>query len=99
VVVAQKQRVLKMTEKSVDGVTEQIFNIQCVGRTPEGGGVMMQPVDVRVRVYNRAGSNILHHDVTCPYITGGHGQRCKASHPEVDKDEEGVDCPYSVDLH
>ena len=35
--------------------------------------------------------------VDCPHNTGGHGQRCKASHPDVDKVGQGVGCPYSFD--
>lgn len=36
--------------------------------------------------------------VKCKYNTGGHGQRCKASHPDTDKVGEGIICPYSFDI-
>lgn len=56
------------------------------------------PVDVQVKVYKSPGSSDIGSAVTCPYNTGAHGERCKASHPEVDKEGEGVTCPYALDI-
>ncbi|MFH0779786.1 MAG: hypothetical protein V1928_02900 [Parcubacteria group bacterium] len=39
-------------------------------------------------------------NVTCPFNTGSHGQRCKASHPSCedhDPNGEKIGCPYSFD--
>lgn len=60
--------------------------------------MLLEAVRVEIKIYKRPGSSDLSSLVDCPYNTGGHGQRCKASHPHSDKFEEGVHCPYSFDL-
>ena len=78
---------------------EQRFPIQCRGRDRHGNEVLKKPVAVTVVAHQHSGDfQNIHLDVECPYITGGHGQRCKASHPNTDKVGEGVGCPYSVDI-
>src|SRR3989344_7912872 len=77
---------------------EQTFPIQCKGRDSLGSEVFQEPVDVKVKIHKSPGSNMISSNVECPYNTGGHGQRCKASHPEIDKVGEGVGCPYSFDV-
>ena len=74
-----------------------IFPIQCWGRNADGDPVLNKPVDVELQVF-KSSDDTLTVNVKCPYNTGGHGQRCKASHPKVDKLGDGVLCPYSVDL-
>lgn len=77
---------------------EQTFPIQCKGRDSLGREILKEPLDVTVKIYNLPGSDTISSNVKCLYNTGGHGQRCKASHPEVDKAGEGVGCPYSFDI-
>ena len=77
---------------------EQTFPIQCKGRNNKGLEVLSVPVDVIVEIHVSPGSNTISSTVKCPYNTGGHGQRCKASHPNVDKVGDGVGCPYSFDI-
>lgn len=49
-------------------------------------------------MFKSPGTDTISSHVKCPYNTGGHGQRCKASHPEVDKVGDGVLCPYALDI-
>ena len=82
-----------------DRYVECHFPIQCRGRDAEGREVLAEPVSVDVLVYQSPGvETSISLSPTCQYRTGGHGQRCKASHPTVDKVGEGVTCPYSADL-
>ena len=80
---------------------EQTFPTECNGRDKHGKEVLENAVKVRVIVYRRAGNkdsiSTLVED--CPYNTGGHGQRCKASHPEKYK-VEGLEalCPYVTNI-
>ena len=73
------------------------FPIKCKGRDKNGNEVLEEPIGVIVNI-SRTTDTSIESDVECPYNTGGHGQRCKASHPEVDKVGEGVRCPYSFDI-
>ncbi len=76
-----------------------IFPIKCRGRDLEKKEVLPEPMAVEVSVHQSIGDekNILL-SVKCPYNTGGHGQRCKASHPKVDKIGDGIGCPYAIDI-
>ncbi len=70
--------------------------IQCRGRGFQGEEVLDKPIAVIVELDNSdvmisVGPN------DCPFNTGGHGQRCKASHPHQDKVGAGVGCPFSFD--
>lgn len=78
---------------------EKFFPIQCYGRNRLGETVLSEPVAVKVLVSQSCGDekNILL-GVKCQHNTGGHGERCKASHPHTDKVGKGVRCPYSVDI-
>ena len=73
------------------------FNISCYGRGVEGNPVLSEPVEVVITVYKASEFEVAL-NVKCIYNTGGHGQRCKASHPEIDKIGDGVTCPYSIDV-
>jgi hypothetical protein len=77
---------------------EQKFPIKCVGRNFQGREALKDPIDVEVTISKIPDSDTIESLVKCPYNTGGHGQRCKASHPDVDKVGEGVGCPYSFDI-
>jgi hypothetical protein len=83
-----------------DRYIETIFPIQCFGRNSEGEKVFRLPVQVEVKVSQSSGNetDIFVSVNKCQYNTGGHGQRCKASHPEIDKVGEGVLCPYAIDI-
>lgn len=73
------------------------FIISCYGRDFSGSPALRKPVTVKVCV-TQPGEAIISLDVVCQYNTGGHGQRCKASHPNIDKVGDGVSCPYSADI-
>ena len=83
---------------TIDNYVTQTYPVECKGRNEIGDEVLATPVNVEVEIYKIRGGNLISSDVECPYNTGGHGQRCKASHPEVDKVGEGVGCPYSFDI-
>lgn len=76
------------------------FPIECRGRDRNGREVLKKPVRVEVVVSQNPGDRKnIHMSVQgCPHLTGGHGQRCKASHPKRDKAEEDVFCSYSADI-
>ena len=76
-----------------------IFLIKCKGRDAEKKEVLTKSVGVKVKIDQANGDEKnISLSVKCKYNTGGHGQRCKASHPYVDKVGEGIICPYSVDI-
>ncbi|MBU1199754.1 MAG: hypothetical protein KKF46_05555 [Nanoarchaeota archaeon] len=83
---------------SIDAQVEAVFPIQCKGRDIDRKEVLDEPVDVKVKIYKRPGSNDLSSEVECPYIRGGHGDRCKASWAETGKHVSGIGCPYSFDV-
>lgn len=89
---------------AIDKYIEQRFPIKCYGRDYLGNEVLKEPVSVEVKIYQSNGSEeVISSNVYCPFNTGGHGQRCKAFHPEIDKLIEGgkvfdAFCPYSFDL-
>lgn len=83
---------------TIDKYVTQNYSIKCKGRDRFGNEILGTPVDVTVKIHKSPGSNTLSSLVDCIYNTGGHGQRCKASHPDVDKVDEGVGCPYSFDI-
>jgi hypothetical protein len=90
-----------MTEsnnKTVDDYVKQSFPILCKGRNPRMEECLAKAVNASVEVYKSPGSSMISTQVHCPHNTGGHGQRCKASHPKKDKVGEGVVCPYSLDI-
>ena len=76
----------------------RIFPIECRGRNEKKEEVLETSIEAKVKISKSPGSNILSSIVECQYNTGGHGQRCKASHPEVDKVGEGILCPYAFDI-
>jgi len=83
---------------NVADFVEQDFPIECKGRDGKGKEVLPKPVNVTVHIYKSPGSSSITTQVNCPYNTGSHGQRCKASHPDKDKVGDGVICPYSFDI-
>lgn len=75
---------------------EHTFQLSCKGRDPIGHEVLKKPVEVKVKVYQTPDSNQIKSLVyDCPYNTGGHGERCKASHPGTDSTGRNIRCPYS----
>jgi hypothetical protein len=69
-----------------------IFDINCRGRDDEGKEVLSTAIPARIIVSQRPKSNFISINVDCPFNTGSHGQRCKASRSDK------VNCPYSRDL-
>ena len=91
---------IKKNTKSVDDFVEKTHSLKCFGRDENNKKALKESVDVLVQVYKSPGSNMISSNVTCPYNTGGHGQRCKASHPTVDKIYgKEVYCPYAFDIN
>ena len=82
-----------------EGKTKEIeFEIPCKGIDSLGKEFLEEPVIATVTVFQSA-ETMISSLVDCPYNTGGHGDRCKASHPEIDKiGKEGIGCPYSFDI-
>ena len=70
--------------------------IQCRGRGFQGEEVLDNPITVTVEL-DKSDDMISVGPQACPFNTGGHGQRCKASHPDQDKVGAGVGCPFSFD--
>ena len=87
-----------MAVESLDKYVTQKYPIECKGRNLLRKDVLSEPVRVLVEIFKSPDSNTISSNVECPYNIGGHGDRCKASHPEVDKKEVGVSCPYSFDI-
>ena len=83
---------------AIDDYVTQTYPIECKGRNKVGDEVLDVPVSVNVRIHKSPGSSMISSRVECPYNTGGHGQRCKASHRDFDKVGEGIGCPYSFDI-
>jgi hypothetical protein len=80
-------------------VIQHVFPVECKGRNEYGREVLAEPEKVDVRVSKDPFSERLSIvPVDCKYNSGGHGQRCTASHPGIDKVGDGVLCPYSVDI-
>jgi hypothetical protein len=73
------------------------FSLKCYGRKLDGSTALSVPVSLTVKV-SPSGPYGLSLNVDCRYNTGSHGQRCKASHPDVEKSGDGVVCPYAADL-
>ena len=80
--------------------TTKLIEIMCVGRGSDGRGVLEKPINVVIKLsrpYLKKPNDIEVVPKNCPFFTGGHRQRCKASHPDSDKVGTGVACPYSFD--
>lgn len=69
--------------------------VKCSGRNLVGEPVLDEPIDVQVTLYKSGGDCCC--SVECPHNTGGHGQRCMASHPWTEKEGDGVLCPFAFD--
>jgi hypothetical protein len=76
---------------------ERIVKLVCRGRTMVGESVLDEPVAVEVKLYRSPDTDQCCCMVECPHNTGGHRQRCKASHQWTDKLGEGVLCPFAFD--
>lgn len=71
---------------------------KCKGRGfRDKRNVLKAPESVTMELNKRPGSKNISTSVDCRFNTGGHGQRCKASHPHIDKIGNGVSCPFSFD--
>jgi hypothetical protein len=69
----------------------------CKGRGPKAREVLEEAVRIEVTI-SEIGDSSISLSVECPYNTGSHRQRCKASHPEVDKKGKGVHCAYAMNI-
>ena len=86
------------TKATVDDFVEQVYPVLCQGRDRYGHKALEKPIEVSVKIQKSPGCSTISSLVDCQYNTGGHGQRCKASHPGVDKKWGGINCPYSFDV-
>lgn len=78
---------------------EKNVQLNCKGRGNNGEEVLGKAVLVTIRLSQSPGTRLISvGPQDCPYNTGGHGQRCKASHPNHDKVGVGVGCPFSFDF-
>lgn len=69
----------------------------CQGRKPDGSSALQEGVAAEARMSLSPVSRIISCNVECTHNTGGHGQRCMASHPGTEKLGKGVLCPFSFD--
>ncbi len=78
---------------------QRLVTLGCRGRDASGKEVLDVPAGVVVDLhrYPEPGSTIIGSVVYCHFNGGGHGQRCKASHPDQDKVGDGVICPFGFD--
>lgn len=78
---------------------QRLVTIQCRGYNERGEPSLDSPVSAVIDIHRSPGcDSISVGPESCPHNTGGHGQRCKASHPPgVDKVGDGVTCPFSFD--
>ncbi len=83
---------------TVDQYVTQDYPIECKGRDANMQEVLDEALEVTVHIHKSPGSSMISSNVDCPYNVGGHGDRCKASHPDVHKIGRGVGCPYSFDI-
>ncbi len=75
------------------------FRVQCKGRDADRNEVLERAISVLLAIRRLGDGKTISISVNeCPYNTGSHGHRCKASHPGQDKVGRGVSCPYSLDL-
>ncbi len=82
---------------SKDGAVVRV-RFKCSGRGQYGEAVLKEKIAVEAVLSKRYSDDENYScDVNCPYNTGGHGQRCRASHPREDKVGDGIICPYSFD--
>jgi|GEM_PF-3429671 hypothetical protein len=79
-------------------IEHHVFHVDCKGRGFDLKEVLEKSINVEVSVRRNENGKSISMSVKCPHNTGGHGQRCKASHPEVDKVGKGVLCAFAVDL-
>lgn len=87
-----------MAQNEYIGIT---FPIKCRGRNALRGEVFPanKAIEAKVVIYQPNGIDTsISSTVECPHNTGGHGQRCKASHLNKDKVGDGVICPFSFDI-
>lgn len=78
---------------------QKLVVLDCRGFDSGGLPVLDAPVSVTIDLHRSPGASTIGvGPKECPHNTGGHRQRCKASHPPgVDKVGEGVSCPFSFD--
>jgi hypothetical protein len=77
---------------------EKRVELTCKGRGFKSEEVLRDGVLVTIRLSKRLNSETISvGPENCLYNTGGHGQRCKAAHPDQDKVGDGVLCAFSFD--
>ena len=87
-----------MNNKTIDSYMEAVFPIQCQGWDAEGERILDKPIEARVKVYKKQGSNKLIGSVECQYLTGKSKDICKAAHPDASPELKCAYCPYAFDV-
>jgi hypothetical protein len=78
-------------EKQMHALPSMIAKANCRGTTADGKPCFKKPIVVKLYAsFFHCGWDVSVQD--CPYLTGGHGQRCTASHPGHEKPGDGVAC-------
>lgn len=75
----------------------QEFPIRCSGRNTRGEEVLEKPIKVIIDVHQSPGDErcITITPKNCPFLAGGHGERCNAS---SEKGKTKAVCVYSADI-
>jgi hypothetical protein len=77
------------------------FTFRCHGRDAEGNETLDEPVPVVLEFYQNPLKSSFTSQVQCQFVTGGHAQRCRASHQDYEdcnKHGQKVYCPYVTSL-
>ena len=92
--------ILKSLNGHSEGATVTLdVRVQCLGVDANNNSPLEQVAHAVVYIGKPPGKHTFAVSVkSCPYNTGNNGQYCKASHSDVDKIGEGVNCPYKFDL-
>lgn len=77
---------------------QRMVKMKCLGRGYDDEPVLREAVEVLILVNRSPGcESVSVLPQLCRYNTGGHGQRCKATHPYEDKAGKDILCPFSFD--
>jgi hypothetical protein len=97
-----REELLKISlQAAPDTPNKKSFTFKCHGPDFEGNETLDVPVPVTLTIEQMPLKSAFDCNVKCQFITGGHAQRCYASHPENhnhNKQGNKVYCPYSVSM-
>ena len=75
--------------------------MKCRGIDASDHPALSDPITIRIEIQKSPGVHSIDINPLCPYNVGWHGQRCKASHPKIDKRKDGrsIYCKYRFDFN